>query len=565
MSAWWQHAVVYQIYPRSFMDSNGDGIGDLEGVRQRLDHLAWLGVDALWLSPVYPSPMADFGYDVADYAGVDPVFGTLDDFDALLAAVHARGMKLLLDFVPNHTSDRHPWFVQSRSSRDNAKRDWYIWRDRRPAGGPPNNWLSNFGGSAWEWDETTGQYYYHAFLKEQPDLNWRNPAVEGAMFDVLRFWLARGVDGFRVDVIWHLMKDEQFRDNPPNPEFGPGMSPYRSLITTFSADRPEVHDLITRMRRVLAEYGDRLLLGEIYLPIDRLVAYYGPAGPAPHVPFNFQLIQLPWTSTAIGSAIDAYERTLPAGALPAWVIGNHDKPRVARRLGAAQARVAAMLLLTLRGIPTIYYGDELGLRGVAVPPGESVDPKGRNLPGLGRDAERTPMQWDGSANAGFTAGTPWLPVQKDFGRTNVEAERQDARSMLSLYRHLLDLRRTDAALAAGRYRAGAGSASVVSFYREVAGRDREIAATELARPDRGDAGSDVARHESATAGPARSTRLVALNFTGERQVVALEGDMRAGVLLSTHLDRTGPVVGQVELRPDEGVIIALEERRREAR
>lgn len=538
MDPWWTHAVIYQIYPRSFMDANGDGVGDLAGIRGRLDYLAWLGVDAIWLSPIYPSPMADFGYDVADYTDVDPRFGTLADFDALLREAHARRIKVLLDFVPNHTSDSHAWFVESRSSRENPKRDWYIWRDGRPCdevergagapASPPNNWLSNFGGSAWQRDEPTGQYYYHAFLKEQPDLNWRNPRVEAAMFDVLRFWLKRGVDGFRVDVLWHLMKDEQFRDNPPNPAYRPGMSPYQSLLAEFSADRPEIHDLITRMRRVLGEFGDRLMLGEIYLPIERLVTYYGPEGPAAHVPFNFQLIQLPWNAITIGAAIAAYERALPAGAWPAWVIGNHDKPRVARRLGAGQARVAAMLLLALRGTPTIYNGDELGLVGVVRSAADSLDPKGRNLPGFSRDAERTPMQWDATAHAGFSSGVPWLPVQPDFPQVNVASERDDPRSMLSLYRRLLELRRTDIALARGIYASHHRDDRVVVFLRAFEGQ----------------------------------RRVVALNFTAEPQRVVLEGAVGGRVLLSTYLDRRDAVSGEVWLRPDEGVIVAVEERRR---
>ena len=274
---WWQQGIIYQIYPRSFQDSNGDGVGDLPGILSRLDYLEWLGVDAVWLSPIYPSPMADFGYDISDYVGVDPIFGTLADFDQLIAEVHRRGMKLVLDFVPNHTSDQHAWFKESRSSRDNPKRDWYIWRDPAPGGGPPNNWLSNFGGDAWELDPATGQYYYHAFLKQQPDLNWRNPDVQQAMLDVLRFWLDRGVDGFRVDVIWHIVKDDQFRDNLPDPAYKPTQAPNRKLLATYNTDRPEVHDIIGRMRKVLDEYGERMMVGEIYLPLERMVTYYGVA------------------------------------------------------------------------------------------------------------------------------------------------------------------------------------------------------------------------------------------------------------------------------------------------
>src|SRR5271169_2605918 len=263
---WWQTGVIYQIYPRSFQDTNGDGIGDLKGIKQRLDYLIGLGIDAIWISPIYPSPMADFGYDVADYCDVDSRFGALADFDDLLAQAHARGLKILLDFVPNHTSDRHPWFVESRSSRDNPKRDWYIWRDPAPNGGPPNNWISDFGGSAWEWDGKTGQYYYHAFLSSQPDLNWRNREVVDAMHDVLRFWLDRGVDGFRVDVIWHLIKDAEFRDNPENPAFHDGRAEIERLLQVHSADQPEVHGIIRGMRRLIDSYPDRVLIGEIYLP-----------------------------------------------------------------------------------------------------------------------------------------------------------------------------------------------------------------------------------------------------------------------------------------------------------
>ncbi len=313
---WWQQGVIYQIYPRSFQDSNGDGIGDLEGIRRRLGHLAALGVDAVWISPFYPSPMADFGYDVADYRGVDPIFGTLADFDRLIAEAHARGLRVILDFVPNHTSDRHPWFVESRASRSSPKRDWYIWRDPAPDGGPPNNWLSNFGGSAWECDAATGQYYYHAFLREQPDLNWRNGEVRRAMYEVLRFWLDRGVDGFRVDVLWHLIKDDRFRNNPPNPDWTPDQPGIRRCLQLYSADRPEVHEVVAEMRAVLDEYPERLLIGEIYLPVERLVAYYGQDMRGAHLPFNFQLLSATWRAEEIGRIIHEYEAHLPAGGWP---------------------------------------------------------------------------------------------------------------------------------------------------------------------------------------------------------------------------------------------------------
>nr|MDQ2998759.1 alpha-amylase family glycosyl hydrolase [Chloroflexota bacterium] len=363
---WWQRGIIYQIYPRSFMDSNGDGVGDLPGIVGKLDYLAALGVDAIWLSPIYPSPMADFGYDVADYTGIHPLFGTLADFDTLLAESHARGLKVMLDFVPNHSSDEHPWFIESRASRDNPKRDWYIWRDPAPGGGPPNNWLSFFGGGAWEWDAPTGQYYLHLFHTKQPDLNWRNPAVQSAMLDALHFWLDRGVDGFRVDVIWLMIKDDQFRDNPLNPDYVAGQPPLMSQQPLYNADRPEVHDIIGMLRQLLDQYDQRMMVGEIYLPIERLMAYYGVSGAGTHLPFNFQLIQLPWNARVLDAAIAAYEAALPADGWPNWVLGNHDQHRIASRVGAAQARVAAMLLLTLRGTPTMYNGDELGMHDVDI-------------------------------------------------------------------------------------------------------------------------------------------------------------------------------------------------------
>ena len=369
---WWQRGVIYQIYPRSFQDSDGDGIGDLNGIAARLDHLVALGVDAIWISPFYPSPMADFGYDVADHCDVDPIFGTLDDFDRLLDAAHARGLKLILDFVPNHTSDRHPWFIESRRSRDGPRRDWYVWRDpapdpgpdSAPGGGPPNNWLSEFGGPAWTLDRATGQYWYHAYLPEQPDLNWRNPGVRAAMLDVLRFWFRRGVDGFRVDAIHHLFKDEALRDNPPNPDYRTGMSPRRRLIRQHTTDLPEVQGAVREMRALVSSYGDRVLIGEAWLPFDRLIAYYGESLDCFHLPFNFHLIGARWEAGALRRVIAEYEALLPAGAWPNWVLGNHDRSRLASRVGAAQARVAAVLLCTLRGTPTLYYGDELGMADV---------------------------------------------------------------------------------------------------------------------------------------------------------------------------------------------------------
>lgn len=452
--AWWQTGIIYQVYPRSYQDSNGDGIGDLKGILQRLDHLQQLGIDAIWLSPIFPSPMADFGYDVSNYTDIHPLFGNLEDFDALLDAVHQRGMKLLLDLVPNHTSDQHPWFLESRSSRDNPKRDWYIWKDKCADGSLPNNWLCVFGGNAWEWDEHTQQYYYHAFLKEQPDLNWRNPEVQEAMFNVMRFWLSKGVDGFRVDVLWFIFKDEQLRDNPPNPNYADHMPTFDQLLPVYSTGLPEVQEVTRKMRGVLEEYpGDRVLIAEVYLPIKELMVYYGDDNNGAHLPFNFLLLSLPWDAQQIAATIDEYEGALPVGSWPNWVLSNHDRPRIASRVGAEQARIAAMLLLTLRGTPTIYYGDEIGMRDVAIPFDEIVDPQGLNMPdkNLSRDPSRTPMQWNNSKNAGFTEGKPWLRLDEDFGWMNVQSEKVDPHSMLELYRRLIALRRKEPALSSGNY------------------------------------------------------------------------------------------------------------------
>jgi alpha-glucosidase len=523
---WWKRGVVYQIYPRSFQDSNGDGVGDLAGIRSRLDYLEWLGVDAIWISPIFPSPMADFGYDVSDYCGIDPLFGSLAGFDALMADAHKRGMKVILDYVPNHTSDRHPWFQEARSSRQNPKRDWYIWRDAAPDGGAPNNWVSNFGGSGWEWDEATGQYYYHAFLKEQPDLNWRNPQLREAMHEALRFWMRRGVDGFRVDVMWHLMKDADFTDDPLNPGYTEGMPDIRRVFQVNSADRPEVHEVVRGIREVIDEFDDRVLIGEIYLPVERLVAYYGADLKGAHLPFNFQLIHAVWNAPTLGGMIREYEAALPEDGWPNWVLGNHDQKRIRTRVGAAQARVAAMLLLTLRGTPTVYYGDEIGMADVPVAAEELRDPWALNEPGLGvgRDPQRTPMQWSPSPHAGFSTSRPWLPLDADYQSVNVEALRDDPTSMLTLYRELIRLRRSSRALRVGNLRL-INDAGDVLVYERKAGAERKIVCLNL-----GSSPQDV-------------TDL--LNLPSFK------------VLLSTRPDaeRTPVENAPLELLPDEGVVI----------
>jgi alpha-glucosidase len=529
---WWHSAVIYQVYPRSFQDSNGDGIGDLQGVVDRVDYLAWLGVDAVWISPFYPSPMADFGYDISSYVDVDPIFGTLADFDRLVAALHARNIRIILDFVPNHTSDRHPWFQESRRARTDARRDWYIWRDPRPDGGPPNNWMSlATGHNAWEFDATTGQYYYHAFLAEQPDLNWRNPAVRAAMYDAMRFWLDRGVDGFRVDVLWHLAKDPQFRDDPVNPEYNPDRDPpYRRLIPRYSADQPEILEIAMEMRRVLEQYpGEGPLIGELYLPLKRLVAYYGRDLDAVHLPFNFSLLwaawtRAGWTAPALSRLIAEYEAALPPGAWPNWVLGNHDQPRVATRLGPKQARVAMVLLLTLRGTPTLYYADELGHPSVDIPPDRVRDPFGLNMPGgtQGRDPVRTPMPWDESPVAGFTTGEPWLPLVEDAAGLSVERQKRDPGSMLSLTRALLMLRRREPALALGDWQMLSADEGVLDFARRW--RDRCF--------------------------------VVALELESRARTIAMGKDFAGTIEVSTNAGRAGQrIAGTVDLEADEAVVI----------
>ena len=522
---WWQQGVIYQIYPRSFQDTDGDGIGDLNGVERRLEYLAGLGIDAIWISPVYPSPMVDFGYDVADYCAIDPLFGTLADFDRLLAAVHARGLRVILDFVPNHSSDQHAWFLESRASRNNPKRDWFLWRDPAPGGGPPNNWISDFGGPAWTWDQATAQYYYHAFLKEQPDLNWRNPQVRQAMYDALRFWLDRGVDGFRVDVLWHMIKAADFRDNPINPSYRPSMGEMHRVLQHNSTDQPEVHEVAREMRRLTDGYSERLLIGEIYLPVERAMDYYGVNLDEVHLPFNFQLIDAAWNTRDLISLISRYEDALPAGGWPNWVLSNHDRPRIATRLGQKQARVAAVLLLTLRGTPTIYYGDELGLEDVAIPRDRVRDPRELREPdlGLGRDPQRTPMPWAGSSNAGFAESEPWLPLNADWRERNVEALERDAGSILNLYRRLLALRRMHRPLSVG---------------------DISLLKTQ----------GDTLAYERRS-GDARL--LVVLNLGGSPQIVSLPSWAQGGKVLLSTLDvsATGPGSSLV-LRPDEGIILA---------
>jgi alpha-glucosidase len=415
---WWRDSVIYQIYPRSFQDSDGDGAGDLRGVASRLDHLVELGVDALWLSPIYPSPLADFGYDVSDHTAVDPVYGTLEDFDALVAAAHERGLRLLMDLVPCHTSIAHPWFQEHP--------DWYIWADARD-GGPPNNWTSAFGGSAWTFHEGRGRWYLHSFYPEQPDLNWRNPEVVEAMQGVVRFWLDRDADGYRVDAIDRLLKDPELRDDPPATEpFGlPLREDEARFALTMSRNAPDTGVALAAIREAA---GDALLVGEIYFPSSK----WGPYLEHLDVAFAFELLHSRWDVAELGRAIDAAASVLgPRGTGAAWVMSNHDFGRLPTRYGPENARAAVLLLLTLPGVTFLYQGDE-----IALGEGPGADPP---FDRAGRDPHRHPMQWDASSTGGFTRGSPWLPLVDPADR-NVRDQRGDPGSMLALCTRLMELR-----------------------------------------------------------------------------------------------------------------------------
>jgi alpha-glucosidase len=477
--SWWRHGVIYHIYPRSFSDANRDGIGDLEGIRARLDYLAWLGINAIWISPCFPSPLVDFGYDVSDYCDIGPEFGSLADFDRLVADAQAKGIRILLDLVPNHTSDQHPWFLESRRSRDSAKRDWYLWRDPAPDGGPPNNWVSVFGGSPWEWDTKTGQYYLHSFFKQQPDLNWRNPEVRRAIHDVMRFWLDRGVAGFRIDVIQRILKDPDLRDNPViEAQDGASSGGQRHVN---DENHPDVHAAVRELRKLADAYGDRLLVGEVFILDPAEVAKYYGRNDELHLAFNFTLLTSRWSAEAFRRELERFEAALPPSAWPDLVLSNHDAPRHASRydhpeLGEARARVAAMFLLTARGTPFLYYGEEIGMRQQPIPEAQMQDPIARTLhPTLCRDGARTPMQWTSEKNGGFSQGPPWLPLGSDFAERNVEAQRADRGSLLNLYRELLALRRRVPALHRGEYRTLDAPEGVLAYEREYDGRRARIA------------------------------------------------------------------------------------------
>jgi alpha-glucosidase len=457
---WWRDAVLYQIYPRSFADANGDGIGDLRGVIEHLEHLEWLGVDGIWLTPVTPSPNADWGYDVSDYTDVDPDFGTLRDLDELLREAGRRGMRVLLDLVPNHTSDRHPWFVESRSSRESPRRDWYVWRDQRVDGSPPNNWVSVFGGPAWTFDDRTGQWYLHNFLAQQPDLNWWSEGVRDAFDDVLRFWYERGVAGFRIDVAHGIVKDRALRDNLPATDDDHPLIKAIGQRQTYNMNRPEVHDVLRRWRAVSDEYDPpRILVGETWaLDLAGLPAYYGVDQDELHLAFNFPFATAPFEVEVLRQVVEETEKRLAFRGWPVWTASNHDIGRFTTRWcrgDERKARVALMLLLTLRGTPLLYAGDEIGLPDTEVPPGRLRDPVGiQDWPeNPGRDGCRTPIPWTSETGGGFTAPSvdPWLPVAASPGGS-VREQRGDPGSILRLTKDLIALRRASSDLSRGDYR-----------------------------------------------------------------------------------------------------------------
>ncbi|HZB02229.1 MAG TPA: alpha-amylase family glycosyl hydrolase [Actinomycetota bacterium] len=519
---WWRAGVLYQIYPRSFADSDGDGHGDLQGVLDHLDHLAWLGVDGIWLSPINPSPQADWGYDVADYTDVDPSFGRLEDLDRLIAGADELGIRILLDLVPNHTSDRHPWFLDARSGRDAQHHDWYVWADGRPDGSAPNNWRSSFGGPAWTWDETIGRYYLHNFLPEQPDLNWWNPGVADAFDDILRFWLDRGVAGFRIDVAHALVKDRELRDDTPALDTDDPMVRRHGLRSDFSMNRPEAHDVLRRWR-ALSEPARGVLLGETWvMDLEALARFYGSGEDELHLALN-----VPFVFSSPGPHMrDIVQRTeslIPPSAWPLWTGSNHDAGRFSSRWcedDERRSRAALLMLLTLRGTPLLYYGDEIGMPNVEVPREHLRDPVGiRHWPeDPGRDRCRTPMQW--TPDGGFSGGEaePWLPMG-DATACNVADQREDPSSTLHLCRDAIALRRGREDLRAGAY-------------------------------------APVETPETVWGWSRGASTIVLLNHADRAVDVPIERD--GSVLLSTDRGRDGePLSKSVKLEPWEALVIEL--------
>jgi alpha-glucosidase len=465
---WWRDGIIYQIYPRSFADSNNDGIGDLQGIISKLDYLQSLGIDALWLSPIFPSPDVDFGYDVSDYTGIDPKFGTMTDFETLVTQAKQRNIHILLDLVLNHTSDQHPWFIESTRSKDNPYHDWYIWHDPKPNGEAPNNWLSHFGGPGWKYDPDMGQYYYHMFYEEQPDVNWRHPDVRAAMLDVFRFWLNKGVDGFRLDVFNVYFKDSEFRDNPSKL----GLRPFDRQEHQYDCSQPEMYPLLGEIRQILDAHGETYAVGETFLADPQQTASYCGEEKL-HAAFNFDFADNTWNPKGFLDSAVRWYRSLADDAWPNNFLSNHDKIRAASRycLGEddRRAKVALAMLLTLRGTPFIYYGEEIGLRDIPVRRKQDI----KDRVGLiywpiykGRDGCRAPMQWDNSENAGFSHAEPWLPVHTNYVHRNVAEQEIDPDSLLNFFRKIVSIRKSHPALRLGDFTPiDSGSRYILSFTR----------------------------------------------------------------------------------------------------
>ena len=535
-SEWWKKAVFYQIYPRSFKDTTGSGTGDLVGITQKIPYLAeTLGIDAIWISPFYPSPMKDFGYDVANYRDIDPIFGTLADFDRLLETIHQANLKLIIDLVPNHSSDQHTWFLESRSSKTNPKRDWYVWEDGLEDGSPPNNWLSVFGGRAWEWDPDTEQYYLHSFLKEQPDLNWRNPEVQEAIFNEVRFWLERGVDGFRIDVAHYLMKDPELRNNPLNPtgskSIHKSLGEYDTQIHLYDKGHPDVHRVYRDFRKLLDSYSKdqpRMSMGEIHIfNLDEWVLYYGKDLDEIHFPINFTLLGADWKAESIRNLVEDIESSLPPSAWPNYVLANHDDQRILSRYGKEDARSAAMLLLTLRGTPILYYGDEIGMKDVDIPPELCLDPAGIRQAGQGRDPNRTPMQWSSKIWAGFSpprAQNTWLPIADDYQEINVNNQLNDPDSILSYYQDLLKIRKNHPALQTGDYHSLPAAPDGCFLY--------------------------IRQNE-------KEQLLIAINFTSQEQILDIPGLHGGTLLLSSIPERDKSITAVFTLQAHESILVLL--------
>jgi len=529
-AVWWKTAVVYELLVPSFQDSNGDGWGDLPGITRRLDYLQDLGVGALWLSPINASPLYDIGYDVSDFTAVHPRFGTLEDFDQLVAEAHRRQLRIIIDFVPNHTSVEHPWFEQSRQSRDNPKRPWYLWNDPGVDGGPPNNWINRFGESAWTHDAATGQYYFGSFTPQQPDLNWRNPEVRGAIAEAMHFWLRRGVDGLRIDALAHLIKDVHLRSNPRNLDYTEELEPNNQLCPVYHQNQPELLDRIEEFRALFDQYEDRVILGEVYQSAEQITAYQRAGA---HLLLSTSMLQTEFETAHQRNVIDLAEGRTAVGAWPARSSGNHDIPRLASRVGQENLRLAALLHFTVRGTPTMYYGEELGLCDMQVPADRLQDPAGKADPRYGRDGYRAPMPWDDSPGAGFSNRTPWLPLDEATCKLHVAGQLRDPQSLLNFYRRVLRLRAREAALQTGDYAPLETPEPILAFVRGT-GTDQLLVAANLCDE-------------------AHELDLQAIGY-------ACEGNQ---CIFSTFSEQPPPLTAVVTLRPREAIIIRLQESQHE--